>query len=245
MTATEGFKVNGANALAAVGNVVDGCDINGDGLSDVFISSLEGSGYVKVIYGQENRTVSDIDLLSPLTPAVGFTISGITVGDKEGFSVACAGDANGDGIQDLISASPYATGAGRAGAGVVRILYGALGTRSDFSWSSFASGALTGYKVFGAATGVHFGYSVASAGDMNGDGRDEVIMGKNQSHVQHDHDNTCINVLPIVEMQAHLIKHPAPRHRPVWCTSCSVRPKGLIWISAPSLRGPMGSECLA
>jgi hypothetical protein len=179
---TEGFKVNGANALAALGNVVDGCDINGDGLSDVFISSLEGAGYVKVIYGRGNGIMSDIDLLNPLTPAIGFTISGITEGDKEGFSVACAGDANGDGIQDLISASPYATGVARAGAGVVRILYGALGTRSDFSWSSFVSGVLTGYHVYGAATGVHLGYSVASAGDMNGDGRDEVIMGKNLSN---------------------------------------------------------------
>jgi hypothetical protein len=178
---TEGFKINGANALAAVGHVVDGCDINGDGFSDVFVSSLEGTGYVKVIYGRGNGTINDIDLLSPLTPAVGFTISGITSGDKEGFSVACAGDTNGDGIQDLISASPISTAVSRVEAGAVRILYGALGTRSDFSWSSFVSGALTGYKLSGAEAGGHFGSAVASAGDMNNDGRDEVIISKSRA----------------------------------------------------------------
>jgi hypothetical protein len=88
--------------------------------------------------------------------------NGLNTGDNFGISVSNAGDVNGDGYDDIIiGASNYSSNTGRA-----YIYYGGL------SMSTIANVILTG-----GATNNYFGRSVSTAGDVNGDGYSDVIVG--------------------------------------------------------------------
>jgi hypothetical protein len=88
--------------------------------------------------------------------------NGLNTGDNFGISVSNAGDVNGDGYDDIIiGASNYSSNTGRA-----YIYYGGL------SMNTIANVILTG-----GATNNYFGRSVSTAGDVNGDGYSDVIVG--------------------------------------------------------------------
>src|SRR5262249_20898853 len=92
-------------------------------------------------------------------------LSGQAANDQMGTSVAAAGDFNHDGFPDLIVGAPN-NDAGGLDAGRVYVFYGNSGN------DGVADLILTG-----AAAGDHFGTSVAAAGDVNGDGNDDIIVG--------------------------------------------------------------------
>ncbi|MBN3909904.1 MAG: cadherin-like domain-containing protein [Nostoc sp. NMS1] len=113
--------------------------------------------------------------LSTLNGSNGFIINGIAAGDYSGYSVSSAGDINGDGIDDLIigalSADPNGSLSGQS--------YVVFGSRSGFNASlnlSTLNGS-NGFIINGIAAGDYSGYSVSSAGDINGDGIDDLIIG--------------------------------------------------------------------
>ncbi len=91
--------------------------------------------------------------------------TGEAAGDLFGNSVSSAGDVNGDGYDDLIVGAPYNDAAGAA-AGRAYIYFG------DDVVDNIADVILDG-----AAIGDHFGNSVSTAGDVNGDGFSDVIVG--------------------------------------------------------------------
>ncbi len=83
-----------------------------------------------------------------------------------GYAVAAAGDVNGDGRADVIVGEPY-YGTAKAQEGQAYIYYGALAGPSTMpAWT----------RVGGQAS-AWFGNAVASAGDVNGDGYDDVLVG--------------------------------------------------------------------
>jgi hypothetical protein len=82
-----------------------------------------------------------------------------------GGAVAGAGDLNGDGFDDVVVGA-HANGAGGANAGRAYVYHG--GPAVD---------AVADLTLTGAETGDRFGFSVGSAGDVNGDGFDDVIVG--------------------------------------------------------------------
>lgn len=93
-------------------------DINNDGFSDIIVSAMQQSnninqpseGMVYVHYGRANGV--------NLVPAS--TIQGNQASAFMGYSVAGAGDVNGDGFSDvLIGAMPYSNGQDHEGAGFV------------------------------------------------------------------------------------------------------------------------------
>src|SRR5262245_51117672 len=94
-----------------------------------------------------------------------FTPTGAASGDVLGTSVASAGDFNGDGYDDVIVGA-YQNDAGGASAGRAYVYYG--GPNAD---------DVPDLILTGAAASDFFGYSVASAGDVNGDGFADVIVG--------------------------------------------------------------------
>ncbi|MBI3811442.1 MAG: FG-GAP repeat protein [Nitrospirae bacterium] len=132
-------------------------DVNGDGWDDMIVGA----------YGADPSGRSSAGSAYVYSGAAGmpgvrlYTFNGAVTGDSLGYSVAMAGDVNGDGKGDLIVGAPYADPGGRVDAGSVFVYSG-------------ATGALL-YRFDGPASNDHFGFYVA-AGDANGDGKSDIVV---------------------------------------------------------------------
>lgn len=133
-------------------------------------SSDEAEWAEGAVHGVLGRTAtSDLDL-SALAPMDG---RAWTVGEAEaalGWKTLRVGDVNGDGRQDLALAAPYADAGVGADAGQVWVLL-----QSGASLADVAAGT-GGWAMQGLAEGDALGWSVAAAGDVDGDGYDDVLM---------------------------------------------------------------------
>ncbi|MBS1516884.1 MAG: FG-GAP repeat protein [Bacteroidetes bacterium] len=148
---------NGLIASSQFGfSVSSAGDVNGDGYDDVIIgaygyNSFTGRAYI--YYGGQNmNTVADV------------TLTGTATSNFFGYSVSKAGDVNGDGYSDVIvGAYGYTTNTGRA-----YIYYGGAVMNNTVD-----------VTLTGETTSNFFGISVSNAGDVNGDGYSDVIVGAN------------------------------------------------------------------
>jgi hypothetical protein len=95
------------------------------------------------------RHFSDIDLAS-FTSAQGFKVLGVTFSDNSGYSVASAGDVNGDGYSDVIIGAYDADPNSRYTAGTSYIIFGKASGFSDIDLLSLTSSQ--GFKVLGATS---------------------------------------------------------------------------------------------
>ena len=175
-----GITILGDSAYDYTGrSVSDAGDVNGDGIADIIIgaqnadpSGRSGAGKAYVIYG--GRDLDTIDL-STLTAAQGFAIDGASSGDRLGNSVSSAGDLNGDGYDDLIVGAPYADPQSRNSAGEAYVIYGGQGLGDIDLANELISEQ--GFRLDGAYASDQAGNSVSNAGDVNGDGYDDLIIG--------------------------------------------------------------------
>ena len=181
LPSSSGFKIVGAAANDRAGVSVSGAgDINGDGIADLIVGAYYAdpngninSGASYVVFGRRGFA-GNLDLLTLASPN-GFRISGEVAGDRAGFSVSGAGDINGDGIDDLIVGAHYADPNG-SGSGASYVVFG---SRSVFA-SNLNLSALTGgngFKISGVAANDQSGFPVSGAGDINGDGIADLIVG--------------------------------------------------------------------
>ncbi len=180
LVGVNGFVVNGEAPMDYSGRTVSAAgDINGDGIADLVIGARhagpngERSGRAYVVFGSNTGLPHPFDL-STLDGSNGFAINGEAADDRLGYSVAAAGDINGDGVDDLIVGAP-GSGAGANGEGSGRS-YLVFGSRSGFA-SPIEVGQLNVLALDGASLFEDSGTSVAAAGDVNGDGIDDLIIG--------------------------------------------------------------------
>ena len=114
--------------------------------------------------------------LSSLDGSEGFVINGIDAYDQSGNSVSSAGDVNGDGVADVIIGAPLADPNG-SGSGESYVLFGggSVGVTGTVELSSLDGS--DGFVINGIDAGDISGQSVSSAGDVNGDGVADLIIG--------------------------------------------------------------------
>jgi len=114
--------------------------------------------------------------LSALDGTNGFRLSGVAAGDLSGLAVSTAGDVNGDGVDDLLIGAPGADPNGdRSGASY--LVFGGAGVGSSGNLELSALNGTNGFKLSGVAAYDLSGFAVSTAGDVNGDGIDDLLIG--------------------------------------------------------------------
>jgi len=147
--------IEGQSSLARFGHAVAGIgDFNKDGHDDFIVGepkkgpSGHEAGMAHVISGKDGSILH--------------SWLGLSAEDQLGASVASAGDVNADGYPDVIIGAPFHDGAG-VDAGMVMVCAGPSGDVL--------------HTILGQSAGERFGTSVAGIGDMDGDGKDDVLIG--------------------------------------------------------------------
>ncbi|MBD2155301.1 FG-GAP repeat protein [Leptolyngbya sp. FACHB-16] len=181
LNGTNGFVLNGIDADDFSGFSVSGAgDVNGDGLDDLFIgayganpnSSLVGQGYV--VFGQQAGFGANLTF-SALTGSNGFRITGISPEDQAGYAVSQIGDVNNDGIDDLLIGAPSADPNGFS-SGQAYVVFGRSGGFPANLGLSALNGS-TGFRINGLSEEGRLGSAVSGAGDFNGDGINDFMVG--------------------------------------------------------------------
>ncbi len=182
LNGNDGFVINGIDENDFSGiSVSSAGDVNGDGIDDLIIGAKGGrpngeySGESYVVFGSTSGFSSSLEL-SSLNGSNGFVINGINEDDRSGSSVSNAGDVNGDGIDDLIIGARGGDPNGRNGAGESYVVFGSTSSFSSSLELSSLNGS-NGFAINGIDEFDRSGSSVSSAGDVNGDGIDDVIVG--------------------------------------------------------------------
>jgi len=177
---SNGFVINGVNPDDSLGFSVSAAgDFNGDGFDDVIIGATGSPGGSNfgtsyVIFGSDKGFPSPLDL-SSLENGSGVVINGVTANDYSGSSVSAAGDINGDGIDDLIIGAPYASPNGSY-SGASYVVFGSdQGLVSPLNLSTLNGS--NGFVINGVKQNDYAGGSVSAAGDINGDGIDDLVIG--------------------------------------------------------------------
>ncbi len=151
------------NSVASAG------DVNGDGYSDVVIGAFSWDEIPS--YTNDGKCFVYHGSAAGLSASPNYTLDGPNENNANlGISVACAGDVNGDGYSDIIAGATGLDDGANFDEGKAFIYFGSAGGAS-----TTPSITLDDADQLGAA----FGCSVASAGDVNGDGYSDVIVGAN------------------------------------------------------------------
>lgn len=173
-----GFAIDAAGANSGyVGlSVAGGGDINDDGLDDVVVSAIGAepngfqSGRIYVVFGKQDGAAVNLETLAADDSRAGFAIDGEAAEHRAGWSTGMAGDVNDDGYDDVVIGTNMYDLAGRA-----YVVFGK------------ADGAVVRLAGLGSSEprrglvlqteGELLARSVDGAGDFDGDGIDDIVLG--------------------------------------------------------------------
>jgi hypothetical protein len=159
---THAWMIEGNEGAAIAGlSVASAGDVNGDGYDDVIVGArgLGEGGGARVFHGSPigPSSVPDWEVVIDSPNSAAF-----------GWAVASAGDANGDGYDDVIVGAPtYSKPTDPNQEGRAFVYHGSVDGLST----------VPDWTTAGGQVNAKYGYSVNTAGDVDGDGFDEVIVG--------------------------------------------------------------------
>ena len=187
LNGSNGFRLDGIDADDHSGESVSTAgDVNGDGYSDILVGAPQANsngnntaGETYVIFGSGNGFSASLDL-STLDGSNGFRLDGIDVDDHSGFFVGTAGDVNGDGYSDILVGAFLADANGKPAAGETYVVFG-TGNGFESSLDLSTLDGTNGFRLDGINVADVSGYSLSSAGDVNGDGYADILVGAKQA----------------------------------------------------------------
>ena len=163
LMSTSSWTAEGNQASAQFGiSAATAGDVNGDGYSDLIVGAYQYDN------GQADEGGAFVyrGAAAGLSTTAAWTAESNKPGAQFGYSVATAGDVNGDGFSDVIVAAPTYDN-GENDEGVAFVYHGSVtGLSTTYAWTAESNQA-----------NASFGTSVATAGDVNGDGFSDVVVG--------------------------------------------------------------------
>ncbi len=159
-------RLLGEDSGDIAGSVLGGGDLSGDGLADLVVASPQqdrAGANAGCVYVQPGPLSGDHDLSSSTA-----LLTGEAAGDTAGAVVA-TGDFDGDGVGDLLVGAPGFDDGATGDVGVVYLVLGPVTTSLGL--------ASADARLIGEAAGDEAGAAVASGGDVDGDGVEDILVG--------------------------------------------------------------------
>ncbi|MEM6829055.1 MAG: hypothetical protein AAF551_00975 [Bacteroidota bacterium] len=180
LDAADGFEIYGevGGEASPVASVESVGDLNGDGIDDLVFGAPSTNNYagtVYVVFGKQPTDGFGTNVkVDDLNGTNGFKISGENGSDRLGASLGVSGDLNGDGVNDLAISATNAQNR----TGVTYVIFGKKQTDTFSAEIALSSlDEADGFKVVGENPDDFSGGSLSTAGDLNADGINDLVIG--------------------------------------------------------------------